>query len=251
MPTAAAPDPRATPAPDATAPVIAFEEVSLAFDEKVILDRISFTLLPGRLKVILGASGSGKSTILRLILGLLKPDSGRIFVAGQRIDRMREADLMTVRAQLGMVFQEGALFDSLTVGENVGFRLYEETDQPLEAVDARVREEACPHDLAPTTSTTVALVLGDALAVALLQEKGFQPEDFARIHPGGALGRRLVIQIEEIMLRQDLPVLDDDATMRDAIVMSPPLVITHAELDRLVDTIRAALDAAQPDLAGE
>ena len=86
-------------------------------------------------------------------------------------------------------------------------------------LEARVREEACPHDLAPTTSTTVALVLGDALAVALLQEKGFQREDFARIHPGGALGRRLVTQIEEIMLHQELPVLEDNATMREAIVM--------------------------------
>ncbi|HEY4132657.1 MAG TPA: KpsF/GutQ family sugar-phosphate isomerase [Gemmatimonadaceae bacterium] len=87
------------------------------------------------------------------------------------------------------------------------------------ALDARVREEACPHDLAPTTSTTVALVLGDALAVALLQEKGFQREDFARIHPGGALGRKLVIQIQDIMLREELPVLSQDATMREAIVM--------------------------------
>jgi arabinose-5-phosphate isomerase len=86
-------------------------------------------------------------------------------------------------------------------------------------LDAGVREEACPHDLAPTTSTTAALVLGDALAVALLQEKGFQREDFARIHPGGALGRKLVTEIDEIMLREDLPVLQDEATMREAIVM--------------------------------
>jgi phospholipid/cholesterol/gamma-HCH transport system ATP-binding protein len=127
-------------ATDPTDPVIAFEDVSLAFDDKVILDRISFTLLPGRLKVVLGASGSGKSTILRLILGLLKPDSGTIRVAGQRIDRMSERELMAVRANLGMVFQEGALFDSLTVRENVGYRLYEETRQPLDQVDARVRE---------------------------------------------------------------------------------------------------------------
>src|SRR5947207_12767909 len=69
-------------------------------------------------------------------------------------------------------------------------------------LDATVREEACPHDLAPTTSTTVALVLGDALAVALLQQKGFRREDFARIHPGGALGRKLVVRVEEIMLRE-------------------------------------------------
>lgn len=86
-------------------------------------------------------------------------------------------------------------------------------------LDAAVREEACPHDLAPTTSTTAALVLGDALAVALLQEKGFRREDFARIHPGGALGRQLVVLVEEIMLTTDLPLLDTDATMRDAIVM--------------------------------
>jgi arabinose-5-phosphate isomerase len=86
-------------------------------------------------------------------------------------------------------------------------------------LDAGVREEACPHDLAPTTSTTAALVLGDALAVALLQEKGFQREDFARIHPGGALGRKLVVRVEEIMLRQQLPVLSQKSTMREAIVM--------------------------------
>src|SRR5262249_52867988 len=87
------------------------------------------------------------------------------------------------------------------------------------ALDAAVREEACPHDLAPTTSTTAALVVGDALAVALLAEEGFQREDFARIHPGGALGRKLVTRVEEIMLRDDLPVLDGAATMREAIVM--------------------------------
>ena len=87
------------------------------------------------------------------------------------------------------------------------------------SLDAAVREEACPHDLAPTTSTTAALVLGDALAVALLQEKGFQREDFARIHPGGALGRQLVVRVDAIMLRQELPVLSDTATMREAIVM--------------------------------
>jgi phospholipid/cholesterol/gamma-HCH transport system ATP-binding protein len=121
-------------------PVLVFEAVSLAFDDKVILDEVSFELLPGRMKIILGASGAGKSTILRLILGLLRPDSGRIFVEGRRVDAMSEAELMTVRAGLGMVFQEGALFDSLTVRENVGYRLYEETDLPLPEVDARVAE---------------------------------------------------------------------------------------------------------------
>ncbi|MFI5177726.1 MAG: ABC transporter ATP-binding protein [Vicinamibacterales bacterium] len=123
-----------------SAPVIAFDAVSLAFDDKVILDRVSFSLNAGDMMIILGASGAGKSTILRLILGLLKPDSGQIVVDGHRIDDMTEAQLMSVRANLGMVFQEGALFDSLTVRENVGYRLFEETDQPIAQVDERVRE---------------------------------------------------------------------------------------------------------------
>jgi phospholipid/cholesterol/gamma-HCH transport system ATP-binding protein len=131
---------RTSPGAGAAAPVITFRDVSLAFDEKVILDRVSFELLEGHLKVVLGASGAGKSTILRLILGLLKPDSGVIEVEGQRVDRMSEAELMGVRAHLGMVFQEGALFDSLTVRENVGYRLYEETNQALDEIDGRVAE---------------------------------------------------------------------------------------------------------------
>lgn len=86
------------------------------------------------------------------------------------------------------------------------------------ALDAWVCEEACPHGLAPTTSTAVALALGDALAVALLEEKGFRAEDFARLHPGGALGRRLLTRVRDVMLTHDLPILAADATMRDAIV---------------------------------
>ena len=121
-------------------PAIVFERVSLAFDDKVVLRDISFSLLPGHTKIILGASGSGKSTILKLILGLLKPDSGEIWVHGSRIGRMPEAEMMNVRANLGMVFQEGALFDSLTVAENVGYKLYEETDMPLDEVRRRVQE---------------------------------------------------------------------------------------------------------------
>jgi phospholipid/cholesterol/gamma-HCH transport system ATP-binding protein len=121
-------------------PIIVFDTVTLAFDEKVILDKVSFTLIKGHTKLILGASGAGKSTILKLILGLLRADSGRIWVNGEQIDAMKEEQLMTVRADLGMVFQEGALFDSLTVRENVGYKLYEETSAPLDQIDGRVRE---------------------------------------------------------------------------------------------------------------
>ena len=87
------------------------------------------------------------------------------------------------------------------------------------ALDAWVKEEACPHDLAPTTSTTAALAVGDALAVALLEQKGFRREDFARLHPGGALGRRLLTRVDEVMLTSPLPVLPPDATLRQAVVV--------------------------------
>src|ERR671912_1572891 len=122
------------------APIVVFDGVALAFDEKVILRNVSFTLLKGHTKVFLGASGAGKSTILKLILGLLKPDAGVIWVNGERVDGMNERQLLTVRADLGMVFQEGALFDSLTVAENVGYKLYEELRWPEDKVDSRVRE---------------------------------------------------------------------------------------------------------------
>lgn len=123
-----------------TGPVIVFREVSLAFDEKVILDRVSFELWPGRAKIVLGGSGVGKSTVLRLILGLLKPDDGEIYINGQRVDQLSERAMMPVRDQLGMVFQEGALFDSLTVRENVGYKLFEGTSMPIADIDQRVME---------------------------------------------------------------------------------------------------------------
>ena len=122
------------------APVVLFDRVQLAFDEKVVLRDLSFTLLKGHTKIILGASGSGKSTILKIITGLLRSDAGVVWVNGQRVDQLTEAQLMDVRDDLGLIFQEGALFDSLTVRENVGYKYYEETDMPLEQVDARVKE---------------------------------------------------------------------------------------------------------------
>ena len=126
--------------PPVEQPVVVLERVGLAFDEKVVLKDVSFELKPGHTKVILGGSGSGKSTILKLILGFLKPDSGAIWVNGVRIDTMTERELMSVRTGIGMVFQEGALFDSLTVEENVGYTLYNETDMPEDQARARVEQ---------------------------------------------------------------------------------------------------------------
>jgi phospholipid/cholesterol/gamma-HCH transport system ATP-binding protein len=122
------------------APVVMFDRVKLAFDEKVVLKDLSFTVIKGHTKIILGASGSGKSTILKIITGLLSSDAGVVWVNGERVDQLSEQEMMAVRADLGMIFQEGALFDSLTVRENVGYKYYEETDMPLEQVDRRVEE---------------------------------------------------------------------------------------------------------------
>jgi phospholipid/cholesterol/gamma-HCH transport system ATP-binding protein len=125
---------------ETTAPAVVFDRVSFAFDDHVVLRDVSFSLPQKHMRFLLGASGSGKSTILKLIVGLLRPDSGEITVNGHRVDQMDERELLRMRTDLGMVFQENALFDSLTVEENVGYRLYEETDQPLDEVRARVQE---------------------------------------------------------------------------------------------------------------
>jgi phospholipid/cholesterol/gamma-HCH transport system ATP-binding protein len=115
-------------------PAIEFRDVVLSFDEATILDGISFTVRRGETKVILGRSGGGKSTTIRLILGLLKPDSGQILIDGEDITHYSENEMMEVRKKVGMVFQEGALFDSLSVYDNVAYRLHEQgvSDQEVE-----------------------------------------------------------------------------------------------------------------------
>src|SRR6185437_155536 len=119
---------------------IRFENVSLAIDDKVVLDNISFRLPHGETKALFGVAGSGKSTILKLALGLMKPDSGHIYVLGQDVTEMTENALFDLRRQIGMVFQESALFDSRTVRENVAFRLMEEGKVSEEEIERRVRE---------------------------------------------------------------------------------------------------------------
>ena len=130
-----------SPPPSAsdTEPVVAFDDVSIGFDRKPVLENISFQVHPGEMRVLLGPAGVGKSVLLKLVNGLLRPDSGRIFVFGKEISAMQEQDLFELRGAIGTVFQEGALFDSLTVRDNVGYRLLEE-HLPDDEITARAEE---------------------------------------------------------------------------------------------------------------
>jgi phospholipid/cholesterol/gamma-HCH transport system ATP-binding protein len=166
--------------PTASEPAsVVLDRVSLAFDDQVVLQDVSFSVRPGHMMFLIGASGSGKSVILKLILGLLKPDSGTIAINGERIDTMTEAQLMKVRDDIGMLFQESALFDSLTVDENVGYKLYEETAMPVPDVRARVKEvlgfigledyiDRMPSDLSGGQRRRVAIARAMAARPSLL-----------------------------------------------------------------------------------
>lgn len=121
-------------------PVIEFRDVSFAFGDRPILDGISFAMEEGRTRVIMGASGAGKSTILKLILGLLAPDAGEILVLGKDVTKMKPREMRETRHSIGMVFQGGALFDSLTTGENIGYCPRESHNLPWAEVNTRVQE---------------------------------------------------------------------------------------------------------------
>ena len=122
-----------------TEPILEMKNVVKYYGDTVVLNGISFSVFRGETKIIIGASGSGKSTILKLIMGLDKPDAGRIFVEGEDITKFNERQLVSVRQKIGMVFQESALFDSLSVRENVAYRLYE-LGVDEDEIDAKVRQ---------------------------------------------------------------------------------------------------------------
>jgi len=123
---------------DRAIPAIEFRNVHLAYDDRVVLDNFSFKVMKGESKIILGGSGCGKSTTIKLVLGLVKPDRGQILVDGEDVTNYTEAQMMNVRKKIGMIFQEGALFDSLSVYENVAFKLQEQ-GVPEEEVEGEVR----------------------------------------------------------------------------------------------------------------
>ena len=182
---------------------VEFENVYMAFEDKQVLDGISFQLRRGETKAIFGVAGSGKSTILKLALGLMKPDSGRILVLGEEITRMREDELFELRRRVGIVFQESALFDSLTVRENVAFRLLEEGDVSEEEIEERVREALSFVELEHTVKMYPSELSGGMRRrVAIARTIISHPEVLLYDSPTGGLDPVTSNTIIELLVKQ-------------------------------------------------
>jgi phospholipid/cholesterol/gamma-HCH transport system ATP-binding protein len=182
---------------------VVFENVEIAFAGKVILDGISFKLAHGETKAIFGGAGSGKSTILKLALGLLKPDAGRIIVLGEDITGMSDDQLFDLRRRVGIVFQESALFDSLTVRENVAYRLLEEGAIPEEQVEDRVREALSFVELEHTMDLYPAELSGGMRRrVAIARTIITHPEVLLYDSPTGGLDPVTSNTIIELIVKQ-------------------------------------------------
>jgi phospholipid/cholesterol/gamma-HCH transport system ATP-binding protein len=188
--------------PQAAEIVLEFKDVELGFDRHLVLRGVSFRLHRGETKVIFGVAGSGKSVLLKLALGLLKPDSGSITVLGQEVSSMNEKDLFQVRRNIGMVFQESALFDSLTVEENVAFRLVEEHAPPQE-IRERVVEALRFVELEHTLEKFPAQLSGGMRRrVAIARAIITHPEIILYDSPTGGLDPITSTTIVELLIKQ-------------------------------------------------
>jgi len=183
--------------------VIVFEEVSIAFEDKVVLDSISFRLPRGETKALFGVAGSGKSTALKLALGLIKPDRGHIYTLGEDITSMPEEQLFELRRKVGIVFQESALFDSLTVRDNVAYRLMEEATVETEEIERRVREALRFVELEHTLDMfPTELSGGMRRRVAIARAIITQPETLLYDSPTGGLDPVTSTTIVELIVKQ-------------------------------------------------
>jgi phospholipid/cholesterol/gamma-HCH transport system ATP-binding protein len=202
---------------------IVFEDVSIAFEDKPVLDGISFRLNKGETKAIFGVAGSGKSTILKLALGLVRPDSGHIYVLGEDVTAMREEQLFDLRRKIGMVFQESALFDSLTVRENVAFRALEEGNVTEEEVEKRVRESLSFVELENTVDMYPSELSGGMRRrVAIARAIITHPEIILYDSPTGGLDPVTSTTIIELIVKQ-----------RD-VYKTSSLMVTHRLQDAFV-----------------
>ncbi len=196
-------DTRITTTQDHSGFAIVFDEVHLSFGENEVLRGVSFRLPFGETKALFGVAGSGKSVLLKLALGLLKSDSGRITVLGRDITQMREEDLFQLRGKIGMVFQESALFDSLTVRENVAFRLLEEQDYSDEETERRVREALRFVELEQTIDLLPSELSGGMRRrVAIARATITEPELLLYDSPTGGLDPVTSNTIIELIVKQ-------------------------------------------------
>jgi phospholipid/cholesterol/gamma-HCH transport system ATP-binding protein len=217
--------------PEPIQDVIVFDDVRIAFEENVVLKGISFRLPRGETKAIFGVAGSGKSTILKLALGLIRPDGGHIYTLGQDVTLMPEEDLFELRRNVGIVFQESALFDSLTVRENVAYRLMEEGTGSDEEIEQRVREVLRFVELEHTLDMFPAELSGGmrrrvAIARAIITE----PQTLLYDSPTGGLDPVTSNTIIELIVKQ-----------RD-VSKTSSLLVTH----RLQDAFTMATHAFDP-----
>ena len=203
--------------------VAEFERVTLRFGDKVALRAISFGLERGETKVVLGAAGSGKSVLLKLTMGLLQADEGRITVLGQEITHKSEEDLYELRRQIGMVFQEGALFDSQTVGENVGYVFERMPAVSAEEAERRVREALQFVELEHTYDQFPSQLSGGMRRrVAIARAVVGQPELMLYDSPTAGLDPITATRIMALVVRQ-----------RDARQVSS-LLVTHRVQDAVL-----------------
>jgi phospholipid/cholesterol/gamma-HCH transport system ATP-binding protein len=196
-------------------PVVLFENVSLRFDGPPVLDDVSFRVGSGETRILLGPAGVGKSVLLKLANGLLRPDSGRIFLFGEEITAMPEEALLRLRTRTGMVFQEGALFDSLTVRDNVGYQLMER-HLPIAEIDQRVHEALRFVELEHTYDMLPASLSGGmrrrvAIARAIIDK----PDLLLYDSPTGGLDPVTSTTIIELIIKE-----------RD-VYRTPSLLVTH------------------------
>jgi phospholipid/cholesterol/gamma-HCH transport system ATP-binding protein len=190
------------PLADSSGAAVVFENVSIAFEENVVLDGLSFHLPRGETKALFGVAGAGKSTILKLTLGLLKPDGGRIFLLGEEVTRMSEQELFELRRRVGIVFQESALFDSLKVRDNVAFRLMEEHISE-EEIERRVREALRFVELEHTIDMFPSELSGGMRRrVAIARAVIAQPEVLLYDSPTGGLDPVTSNTIVELIVKQ-------------------------------------------------
>jgi phospholipid/cholesterol/gamma-HCH transport system ATP-binding protein len=197
----AAPSENTAP-PDANAPVVSFRNISLCFEEKRIFDNISLDVMPGETRILLGQAGAGKSVLLKMADGLIRPDSGTVTVFGQEVSCGREGDIFKLRHRIGMVFQESALFDSLTVRDNVAYRLLEENVAEAE-IEQRVREALRFVELEPAIEKFPSELSGGMKRrVAIARAIVTHPDMLLYDSPTGGLDPITSTTIIELVIKQ-------------------------------------------------